>query len=40
MQATIYLSASIQFEQKQIKSKCEQGLFESEVGFGGKNYKI
>lgn len=36
MQETIYLKASIQFEQKQSKSMHKQGLFECRTAFGGK----
>lgn len=31
VQATIYLSAAMHFEQKQSKTKCEQRLFEKRV---------
>lgn len=41
VRATIYLSAAMQFEQKQSKIKCEQRLFEERVqSFEEQNHKI
>ena len=40
VQAAIYLSASVQFEQKQSKSKHNKHYLSARTGFEGKKYII